>query len=510
MCRKNRETAWALLLTLVFLAAAGYVASRHEIWRDEAQAWLLAKESRSLDDLALRIKFDGHPAAWYWGLFILTRFTSSPRAMQLWHLLLAAAAVFLFARFAPFPWTARALFPFGYFAFYEYGVIARNYAIGALALFLFCAVWKQRRKSLLLPAFAILFLSQTNSVIFVIAVALTLVLAGEAIVLRRAGRPRFLAFAAVVVLIGLGIGMYQSLPDPASIYAKNIDLQVQPQKAYVIFRLIGKTYLSVPAPGPLFWGTSILNRSSAAPIITPLLSAVFLLFALLVLLDRPRALAFYIMATGALGAFYCFAYLGYTRHHGALFLTLLAALWLGEEEPPFRLPGKALGAAAGWARRKALPAVLIVLLTIQAAGAAVAVRYDLDLPFSQAERAAMYIREQGLTDRILVGDVAYTMSTISAFLDRPIYLPRLEQWGTYTPWIRAAHENTGMTEILAAAERLSRETGRDFLIILNYPLGKESLMSRRLRPVASFGGAIVESENFYLYQLEKRTLGVRS
>jgi hypothetical protein len=503
MKKSARETAFALILTLIFLAAAGFVLSRHEIWRDEAQAWLLAKDSRSLDDLALRMKFDGHQALWYWGLFALSRFTASPAAMQILHLLIAAAAVFLFARFAPFPRAARILFAFSYYAFYEYGVISRNYGVGMLMLFFACAVWKRRRRSLLLPALALLLLAQTNTTMVIPAVAIAIVLAGEALILRKEGRPRFLVFAAVVVLIGLGVGLYQAMPDSSSTYAKSIDVEVQPQKAYYIYRLIGKAFLTVPDPKPHFWGTSILRRYPSAPITTPLLSGLILLFALIALIDRPRALAFGVMAVGALCVFFYVAYLGYIRHHGSLFLVFLAAMWMAAEEKAAPWGGGWLRRAARWGR-KAAPAVVTGLLLIQTAATAIAAAYDVRLPFSQGKRAAAYIRARGLGDRVIVGDVPFAMSPLSAYLDAPIYAPRLERWTTYTPWIEAARRNTGMTEIVAAAERLSRETGREYLIALNYPLNEGSLRTRRLRRVAAFGGAIVGDESFYLYRRDKR------
>ncbi len=505
MKKSTRETAFALILTLIFLAAAGFVLSRHEIWRDEAQAWLLAKDSRSLDDLALRIKFDGHQALWYWGLFAISRFTASPAGMQIWHLLIAAAAVFLFARFAPFPRAARILFAFSYYAFYEYGVISRNYGIGLLTLFFVCAAWKQRRRSLLLPALALLLMAQTNTTMVIPAVAFTIVLAAEALILRKEGRPRFLVFAAAVVLIGLGVGLYQAMPDASSTYAKSIDVEVQPQKAYFIYRVIGKSFLTLQDPKPHFWGTSILNRYPSAPLTTPLLSGLILLFALIALIDRPRALAFGVMACGALCVFFYVAYLGYIRHHGSLFLVFLAAMWMAAEEKAAPWGGAWLRGAARWGR-KAAPAVITGLLAVQTAATGVAAAYDVRLPFSQGRRAAAYIREQGLGDRVIVGDVPFAMSPLSAYLDAPIYVPRLERWATYTPWVEAAHRDAGMNEIVAAAERLSREAGRNYLILLNYQLDADSLRTRRLRRVAAFGGSIVGDENYYLYQRDKRDL----
>jgi hypothetical protein len=299
--------------------------------------------------------------------------------------------------------------------------------------------------------------------------------------------------------------MYQSSPDPASIYSKSLRLDIQPRLAYYIYRLIGKSYLGLPNPSPHFWGTALLDRFASAAVTTPIVSALCLLLGLLVLLERPRALAFYVMATGALGVFYYAAYLGYARHHGTMFMVFLAALWMGAEEGRVPWAGRAGGRAAAWVRSRILPGALLVLLAAQAAGAAIAVRYELALPFSQGGRAAAYIEANGLKGHPLVGDTPYAMSTVSAALGAPIYLPRLERWATYTPWIANAYRSMSLGWIVATAERLGRETGEDYLIILNYPLGRDSLTSRRLRPVAAFGGAIVGDENYYLYRKDRRT-----
>lgn len=502
--RFRRETVFALLLVVVFLAAAGFVASRHEIWRDEAQAWLIAKDSRSLDDLALRIKFDGHPALWYWGLFLLTRFTSSPAAMQAFHLFLAAAAVFLFARFAPFSRLIKILFAFSYYAFFEYGVITRNYSLGVLLLFAFCAVYPKRDKSLLGPSAVLFLLAQTNIHMLILAVALTLVLAAERWFKRRRPRPRFQATGMLMTLAGLAAGIYQVIPDASSIFSKSYHIYFQPDKVFYIFRLIAKSYLAIPDPQIHFWNLSLLDHFSFAPVTTHLLAALLLLFALAAFLDRPLILGFFAMATGALGVFFYFAYQGYLRHHGHFFLVFLAGLWLAArtEPPSFRM-GPLRTVAVG--ARRIAPVVLAVILAVQAAGSVIASVYEIRFPFSQGRRAADYIRAQNLQDWVLIGDFYYCMSSVSAYLDRPIYFPVLEQWGSYARWIEPVHRRMSMTYVMQAAERLSGESGKDYLVILSYPLDADSLATRGLRPVAGFGTAIIRDEGFFLYRKEKRS-----
>ncbi|HZE76598.1 MAG TPA: hypothetical protein VE091_14900, partial [Gemmatimonadales bacterium] len=52
-------------LTLAFLGVAGFAMASHELWRDEAQPWLVALHSGSLLELFRHIKYEGHPGLWY-------------------------------------------------------------------------------------------------------------------------------------------------------------------------------------------------------------------------------------------------------------------------------------------------------------------------------------------------------------------------------------------------------------------------------------------------------------
>jgi len=48
------------VMVYAFLVALGI--SRHEIWRDEAQAWLIVRDVGSLGELFHVLRYEGHPA----------------------------------------------------------------------------------------------------------------------------------------------------------------------------------------------------------------------------------------------------------------------------------------------------------------------------------------------------------------------------------------------------------------------------------------------------------------
>jgi hypothetical protein len=109
------DRRWAAALTFLYFCVAGIGIAHHEMWDDEVQAWLLARDSGSVAELLWNMRYEGHPAAWYLLLFVLTRFTRDPVAMQVLHVMIATGMVYILARYAPFSRLQKTLIAFGYF-----------------------------------------------------------------------------------------------------------------------------------------------------------------------------------------------------------------------------------------------------------------------------------------------------------------------------------------------------------------------------------------------------------
>lgn len=70
-------------ISAALLVVGAFVIAHHELWRDEVQAWLLARDSASAIDLFSRQKYEGHPALWQLLLMPLTRALSRPSGQHL-------------------------------------------------------------------------------------------------------------------------------------------------------------------------------------------------------------------------------------------------------------------------------------------------------------------------------------------------------------------------------------------------------------------------------------------
>ena len=73
------DNAYAMTFSAIFLLLGGFIAWHHEMWRDEIQAWLIARDSASPIEVLYHLnRYDGHPGLWHLCLYILKFITWSP------------------------------------------------------------------------------------------------------------------------------------------------------------------------------------------------------------------------------------------------------------------------------------------------------------------------------------------------------------------------------------------------------------------------------------------------
>jgi len=144
--RSRRTPRFGLLEAIVFivyLALLGWTMAHHVPWVDEAQGWLVARDSSLIDLFNTRLRYEGSPGLWHLLLWILCRMHVSFTAMRWIASLVPAAGIFVFLRYSPFPAILRAILPFSFYLGYQYAVISRNYVAAPLLVFA-CAVLFQK------------------------------------------------------------------------------------------------------------------------------------------------------------------------------------------------------------------------------------------------------------------------------------------------------------------------------------------------------------------------------
>jgi hypothetical protein len=493
----RKSLAGSLILS-GYLLLAGYATLHHEMWRDEIQAWLVARDSETLSDLQQNLKYEGHPGLWHLSLTPLTRISRNPELMQVWHLAIAVTTVFILLRYATLHPVHLILLPFGYFLLYEYAAISRNYALGLLLLTLVCALYRNRYRHFVLIG-ALLFLAahvSVHTLIIVIAVmgalAIDVLLArkSDSEALRERGKQVSIGLALAVA--GIVTSVLQLMPPPDSGYSPEWQFRWSFQRfaemAGALGSVWGRSFDWIPIP---FVKVPELARRGAQAAA----SLVVIFWMSYQLRDRWPILWMYLAGTFGLLAFFYVKLVSGFMHSGHLFIVFLMAVWLERStRPPNR-------ARAGMLTDSL---VAVVLVSHLASGITPYAK-DILRPFSNGKAVAHYVKQSGLGELPIVGYQSYAVSTVVGYLGvDSVYYAGSERWGSFVRWDTLFARESPDPAIINDARLLAQETRDSMgaaLIISNRILGAEVREEEGIEEIRRFTGAIRTDENFSVYRV---------
>jgi len=481
----------SLALTAVFLATLVILVLRHEPWRDEVEFWLIAQQSASLAELRHNLTFANQTRLWPLLLYGVTRLFGQVEAMQLFHAAIAAAAVWVFARHAPFPPAAKALFAFGYYPLFEYGAIARSYALGLLFLFAACALLARRPRPALALGACLFLLAQTSAFAAVIAVALALAavaddLLGEPVP-GAAAAPRRLAIVVVGAVAGVASSIVQMVAPAGGTFVFRWAPSADPSALARTASHLWRAYVPLPQPTLHFWNTNVLDEWTflQAGLGLALAAAATWLWA-----ARPAALVAYVSGSGALLLFAHTSYLREARHIGHLYLLLVAAAWIASVARPWHAEARARFAALPrWA-----PAAGWAVLAVHLAAGLYAAGMDLRHPFSGGALTAAFLERAGHADAPLIADPAFIGPSVAVHTGTPFYDAGSRRWGFFVVW----DDRRGIErlDVPLEAQNLAADSKRSVVLLSNRPIGRRRAPFTHLAEIA---GCIVKSEQYQVY-----------
>ena len=190
----------------------------HEPWRDESQAWLIARDSGVWQAVAVVSREEGHPPLWSLLLMPLAKSGAPFWSMRVLSvsIMIAAAALFMKSR-GPLWFRVTVLFTSCFF--YWTSVVSRSYCLVALAAALLAFLYPKRIARPWVFAVVVAAMFQIHAVVFGFAGALALVQAFE---LREHGRsmwPFILpVVSAVIAFFELVGGMDKAFELPGDVY----------------------------------------------------------------------------------------------------------------------------------------------------------------------------------------------------------------------------------------------------------------------------------------------------
>ncbi|MBV6624758.1 MAG: hypothetical protein KI793_17780 [Rivularia sp. (in: Bacteria)] len=537
--QKNKNTflskyiSYSNCLIAIFFVLSLIGIINHEMWRDETQAWLIARDSSTLIDLYENLKYEGHQGLWHLCLFVIAKFTHNPFAMQFFHILIATASVFLIVKYSPFNLVQKTFLSFSYFTFFEYNLISRNYNLGLFLVLLFCYLFTRKNINYIAISLTLALLANTNVYSLLICMCLTATLAidliqkhfRQKIPLNRRQK-KCLQISFFIVILGISFSIFQLIPvailDTVQDINKNISQSttqsatqdaaqdtVAPKLNLIVIiikrlsyalRTVFNSY--VPIPNLLdynFWDYNIMSNSRFTIVLSSLFSLVILCFSIFIFIETPQVLLLYLSGTFSIILFTWLKWQGSLRHHGNLFIVFIACLWISKLSDKSDIISKHFRRTTKFLQKYQKKFIITILL-IQMLSGFYAYSMDLIHPFSKSQAAANFIQKQNLSDKFILADRDTIVSPISAYLDKKIFYIAYDKLGSFffNPKSKFIQNQS---ELIQKVENLVANNSRENLLILGYPLYIQS-QNLKISLIGQFTNSIVAEESYYIYSIE--------
>jgi hypothetical protein len=509
----RQAPAARIAIAIAGIALVGITILRHELWRDELQAWQIARASHGFHSLVHNLRYEGHPILWFGLLYPLAHAHPGPGAMQLLQFVIASVTISVAAWRAPFTLLQKLLFVFGYFVLYEYGVLARSYGLGAMLLVvaLALAATPNRRPWAVI---GVLFglIAMTSAFGSLVVIAMLAGLGVDEWLRYRSADPAdagtgaglgTLVLGGAFAAAGLVLAYLEAarVPGNAGNYSHwrtNIDVGLGASSVAAVWRAL----VPIPALRRADWNTNILAERAA---VVGLLGLALFLVVAWVLRDRPGSCVIWVAGVGVVVGF-LYARIGTataSRHIGHIFLCLVAAMWLAPTMTTTRSRARSYpwsrARSAGQGAAPSSPRFTLTrsrlwtaLLVVQVIGGLFATGLDLAYPFSNGRDAAQYIQRHHLEHLEIIGLPDEAASTVAGYLNRPIYYLAGARLGTYIVWDTARIQVQPVEAVLQSYT----PAGPHAVLLVNAPFNDPNL---HLRLLAHFDNGIVSDEHFWIY-----------
>ena len=160
LTENNKILNTVLLITFICLSL--FVGKNHEPWADEAQAWLIARDSSICDIIFNIAKYEGTPVLWHLIIKLLITCKLSYKYYYLVPVFFSSIGVYVILFKLKINNIYKILLPFTYFIGYEYTIKARSYSLLLPILSLIAMLYEKRKEHVYLYNFFLLILSSVS------------------------------------------------------------------------------------------------------------------------------------------------------------------------------------------------------------------------------------------------------------------------------------------------------------------------------------------------------------
>lgn len=454
-CRRSGLENMAILI--VWSGLVLYQTSVHVMWRDEVRAFSIALSGDSFGEMLRALHGEGHPAVWYLLLRSAHHILNTYLALPIVAFLVAAGAVSLLIFRSPFPRLVLIALVGSHCFLYEYSVMARNYGIAALLLFLIAALYRSWRDRGPLIGILLLLLANTNVIAAMMVAGFLLFWFLELLEERHLRWcSQWINFVLNASLATFGVTLCALTMLPTYNDAAAID--------WSEISLIDASLQAITNPASTTPGT-LLGDTFPAPVG----SAILYLMTLVML---PKRAAFFSSLTGLvlLSIFSSIGVAGSYRHALIWFVFYVSVAWISWENicNPSGLQNIKIKNFLYYTGILAF----LFYLAVQLFNGVGAVGRAIDgksLESRTAELGALLSRKE-LKDAIVVPEPEFIVEALPYYVKNQIYFVRENKFGKFVRFSKSGKLVTNLGEILNFSRRLQQQKKLPVVIVITHKI----------------------------------------
>lgn len=477
-----RVLNFIVFIFVVFLAV--FINVRHEIWRDEAQAFLITRDCQNLSDFLYVMHHEGTPYLWHIILLPFAKLGFSIVTEKAITLIFSIASMYLVIYKSSFNYVHKILIILGYYFLYEYTAISRSYCLSLFFILLLAQLYKYRFEKSKLYLLIIFIFCNSNIHSTIIGFFIFLSFIYELI---KIGKLTEKKYELIICTFGFILIFLEVLPSKDlmnSLKLINCDSLFSGYKTAAISVLAA--FFPVPDFNMHFWNSVYLYN-----FVTYYYGFIAYVLVLRLFYRNRNIFIIFILSTLSLIAFFVLKGIPGVRHTGIIYLCFLFCLWIIIEKKQ--------------CKDNLSKIIIYILLIVQVFSTVIAVNFDIKYNFSNAKYAADFIESNTyISDTVIMYPSEYGSSIIANFKYRKkLYYIQNNGTGSYTVW------NQRYEDVKEAGQGKMFEKLQDYMIINNRPVVYLILNQRLIAGNKNYKSTLlyqtensIIDEDFYIYKIQ--------
>ena len=445
------------LVVVAFIILSIIIGMKHEPWADEAQAWLISRDSSVVDMFSYYMHYDGHPGLWHI-ILKLFQFIGLPYSnIFIISILFSTLGIIIFEYKSKFPLIIKILFPFTYFIFYQYTIVARGYCLLFPLLCLIASIWDDRFKRPLFFTFLLILLANTEAYTYIFAGMIFLFYVFD-LYKNKYNFKKYLPYIIILIISFIIVPFYV------------FPLHDTTFKTRAILYLISDSFIT----------PYLLHKA-----LKIIISLILVLYILLAYLLKNNTKDFIVLAIFLIPVILFYEFFYYNIWHlGILLLLFMFVLWIQNNT-----------------NDKLITVFLILTCIIQCYFTYKSCSYDYSSKYSGAQDAASFISKYNYNDLKIYG-LGFNAVAINAYFDNNIYDNWNDDLGFFFWNINGEYYHHSVKELSMIENNVDIIISSDFYFRLNNDLLKDKYNIYQFQG-NSFAEDFVYENNSYTVYVSK-------